>query len=40
MIAGLSVSPCIKKPYMEKYGYDKLPDDALAAIQKVVDELN
>ena len=23
-----------------KEGYDKLPDDALAAIQKVVDELN
>ena len=23
-----------------KDGYDKLPDDALAAIQKVVDELN
>ena len=24
----------------EKDGYDKLPDDALAAIKKVVDELN
>ena len=30
----------IKAFETEKEGYDKLPDDALAAIQKVVDELN
>ena len=30
----------IKKFATEKDGYDKLPDDALEAIQKVVDELN
>ncbi|MBS6645014.1 MAG: phosphoenolpyruvate carboxykinase (ATP) [Clostridiaceae bacterium] len=30
----------IKAFAVEKDGYDKLPDDALAAIQKVVDELN
>ncbi len=30
----------IKAFSTEKGGYDKLPDDALAAIQKVVDELN
>ena len=24
----------------EKGGYDKLPEDAIAAIQKVIDELN
>ena len=30
----------IKAFATEKGGYDKLPDDALAAIQKVVDELN
>ena len=30
----------IKAFEVEKDGYDKLPDDALAAIQKVVDELN
>ena len=30
----------IKAFGVEKEGYDKLPDDALAAIQKVVDELN
>ena len=30
----------IKKFSTEKEGYDKLPDDALEAIQKVVDELN
>ena len=29
----------IKAFATEKEGYDKLPDDALAAIQKVVDEL-
>jgi phosphoenolpyruvate carboxykinase (ATP) len=30
----------IKAFAVEKEGYDKLPDDALEAIQKVVDELN
>ena len=30
----------IKAFAVEKGGYDKLPDDALEAIQKVVDELN
>ena len=30
----------IKAFAIEKGGYDKLPADALAAIQKVVDELN
>ena len=30
----------IKEFSVAKDGYDKLPDDALAAIQKVVDELN
>ena len=29
----------IKAFATEKEGYDKLPDDALASIQKVVDEL-
>ena len=30
----------VKSTATVKDGYDKLPDDALAAIQKVVDELN
>jgi phosphoenolpyruvate carboxykinase (ATP) len=30
----------IKAFAVEKEGYDKLPDDAMEAIQKVVDELN
>ena len=29
----------IKEFGVKKDGYDKLPDDALAAIQKVIDEL-
>ncbi|MDD6207920.1 MAG: phosphoenolpyruvate carboxykinase, partial [Clostridiales bacterium] len=30
----------VEKFATDKEGYDKLPDDALAALQKLVDELN